>query len=473
MNDSCLKAQELIYNFEFDEAQKILNFQAKTQTNNIAINWLNKQIIFLKIFSSEDKILYSNSLKNWNLIIQQVENQKFNNAWYRFVLSEMYFHKAMVKLRFNEIYSAATDIRTANNLLKENLKMFPAFLPDNKTFGTLQCLFSTIPSKYSFFSQMIGFEGKMQSGLEQLEILVNSDLYYGEYKWIRKEAAFMLSIIQHHFNKNSSKAWEITLKHTNSYQHNVFENYFRATVANYVGKNDDVISILNYTNHQKKYFFHQNSYMMGLAKLRKLDKDADLYFQRYILNYKGQNLIKSSYRFLAWSQIIKNQTSKANEYYLLCSSKGNLNMEEDKQADIESRENKRWHAELLKSRLLFDGKYFDKALKTLDSISIQELKEPKFKFEWSYRKARILHEKKQKEQAINQYKNTIEQSKNSSFYYAAYSCLYIAQLFEEEKNYSSARVYYQKAKNDFPNNKEYVNTIEHKAKAGLKRLENK
>ncbi|MDP2174587.1 MAG: hypothetical protein Q8K70_01610 [Bacteroidota bacterium] len=470
LNDSCLIAQQHIYNFQFNEANRILESQKKINPNNIAIDWLQENTLFYKNFISEDKKLFEASEKKWAQLISNVHKKQFNNAWYRFVLSEMHFHKALIKLRFNEYYSAAGDIKTCHQLLKENKKMFPSFLADNKTYGSLLCVFSTIPTKYQFLSKLTGFEGDMKQGLTELETYIKSDQTYKEHHWIQKEAVFSYAMIQHLLNKNSDLAWQITQENTMDYQQSVFSNYMRARIAAYAGLNETIIETIDKKPNIKHHPFPYMDYMMGLAKLRKLDLHAAIHFNTYIQQYKGQHLIKSSYRYLAWLNIISNKKNLVELHYNNCIKYGNSQSEDDKQAFKEATETTRWTAHSIKARLLFDGKYYDKALAELNLISPNEMTHLKHQIEYHYRKARIYHETKDFQKAIYEYERTIELGENQSYYFAAYSAIYLGNIYEDKNQKQMAKTYYLKAKNGFKANKEYNNSIEQKAKTGLKRL---
>lgn len=470
VNDSCLLAQNYIYNFQFNEASRILENQKKQFPSNIAIDWLQENILFYKNFVSEEKKLFDASQKQWNQLISNVQNKTFNNAWYRFVLSEMYFHKALIKLRFNEYYSAAGDIKTCHQLLIENNKMFPAFLADNKTYGSLICVFSTIPSKYQFLTKLTGFEGDMNQGLKEIEAYIQSDQTYKEHRWIQKEAAFSYAIIQHLLNKKTDLAWQLTEKNTQDYQTSVFSNYARARMAAYAGQNETVIDVINQKPSIKHHAFPYLEYMLGLAKLRKLDYEAASHFKKYIQQYKGQHLIKSSYRYLAWIDILNNRTLQSEQNYQLSIKRGNNHAEEDKQALKEAEEPLRWTAHSIKARLLFDGKYYHKSLAILNQMPQHEIQHLKHKIEHHYRKARIFHETNNHSLAIEEYNYVIEIGKFESYYFAAYSAIYLANIYEAQNDKTLAIKYFTLAKNGFKTNKEYTHSIEQKAKAGLKRL---
>ena len=74
VNDQCLKAQKLIFELKFDEAEKILESEGALNKENIAVPWLSETIIFLKLFISEDQDLYEKSSKSWAALISKAQS---------------------------------------------------------------------------------------------------------------------------------------------------------------------------------------------------------------------------------------------------------------------------------------------------------------------------------------------------------------------------------------------------------------
>ena len=471
MTDSLLKAQEMMYQFRFVEAQKVVDNQRKNELHNLAIDWLDEQLLFMQLVVTEDRQLYENKQFLWGQLFNRIQKKKINNAWYRMVLSDCYVHRGLVKIRFNELSSAASDFKSANKLLIENKTMFPSFLPDNKNSGLLQCLFSSVPEKYQFFAKILGFEGQMESGLKEMEDYIYSPLNYKEHVWLKFETVFAYALIQHHLHKNSQAAFETIDEYSKRMPNTIFVNYAKATLAGYAGKNDLVVNYLSVKYPFQYQPFYYTYYLLGLAKLRQLDMGAADYFEAYIKHYKGNNLKKSALRYLNWIAVLEGQSKVAQQYYGRCIKEGNALSEEDKQAQREAQEGLLWPVKLLQIRLSFDGKYYDKAWKLWQQVEVQQLGHVKHKLEYNYRKARLLQETNQSTNAIKQYLLVVQEGKNLPYYYAAYSSVFIAQLYEERKDIKAAQLYYLKAKNEFKANQEYTQTINQKAKAGLKRLQ--
>lgn len=471
MTENCLKAQSLLYELKLDQAEKLLKSESSKDPDNIAIDWLEESALFLKVFITEDKAVYDKLKKDWAKMLKDLESKTFNNAWYNFVLSDMHIHQALIHLKFNESISAGTDIKSAFKYLKDNKKKFPAFLPDNKNLGFLTCLFSSVPSKYQWLTKLIGFEGDMDEGLSEINAYLKSGLNTREHVWLKLDAAFMYAMVEHHLNKSPDLAWNTIEPYTRNYKNVVIENYMRATVANYAGKNDEMYTVLMakppYAGTTAFYYL---DYLLGICKLRKLDAGAENNFMIYTVKYKGKNYIKSAYRYMSWAMQLKGDEANAKTYYAMGVKMGASILEEDKQAEMECKESVIWHTGILKARLQFDGHYLDNALKTLEGINKSQLTSLKFKLEYDYRKARIYHEQGVKSKAIAMYLETIEKGRKSSYYYAAYSALQLGIIYESQGDKSNAKKYYDMAKSGFPENKEYVQSIEQKAKAGLKRI---
>ncbi|MEZ4804444.1 MAG: hypothetical protein R2852_02875 [Bacteroidia bacterium] len=471
MNENCVKIQNLFLELRFDEAEVLLNAEQSRDAENIAHAWLEESILFYKLFISEDKSLFESSNKTWKDLIQKTEKTKFNNAWYRYILSDMYLHRALIQFKFNQHLNAGGNIQNAHKLLKDNNKKFPYFLPDNINHGFLQCMFSSVPTKYQWLTKLIGFQGDLDEGLKEIEAYMNSDLSYGEHGFIQKEAAFVYALIQHHLNQNTEKAWSTIEKQTQAYKTHILENYMRASIASYNGMNDEVVEILKLKpKHNKAYPFLYMDYMLGVAKMRRLDSDADVYFKIFTVKYEGGNYLKAAYRNLAWMSIIKGNEIEAKVYYDLCLKSGIAEIEDDKQAFKEAQEKLIWPRDLLKARLLFDGEYYKKALQALNKVKYGDLNTMRYKLELNYRKARIYHESGEADKAIPFYMQTCENGKTQSYYYSAYSALQLGLIYENKKDYTNAAKYYKLAKSGYPNNTEYVSSIEQKAKAGLKRI---
>jgi hypothetical protein len=107
------------------------------------------------------------------------------------------------------------------------------------------------------------------------------------------------------------------------------------------------------------YKFHYLNYMLGMAKLYHLEADANVYLENYVNEFKGKTFLKAAYLKLAYHYLLHQNKEKYNYYLQEIPKHGNEITDEDKAAEKESKGSGSPNVYLLKSRLLFDGGYYN------------------------------------------------------------------------------------------------------------------
>jgi len=279
---------------------------------------------------------------------------------------------------------------------------------------------------------------------------------------------FLLLYLQN----NEEAAWELIQVRHEKDQESLLHSFAYALIALRTRHNDEAIEILNSRPKGDEYIaFPFLNYLMGLAKIRKLDENAARHFKTFLIFYKGRNYIKDAYQKLAWLSLIHDNFSLYNTYMASCQSKGYGYMEIDKQAEEEAVSREIPNPILLKARLLSDGGYYEKALALLKGKSTKDFSKKKDRIEFTYRAARIYHTWQMEDKSIPYYEATIKNGENEPYYYAANSALQLGHIFEERNNFEKARQYYQKSLSI--NGYQYAESLQMKAKAGLNRIEHK
>jgi tetratricopeptide (TPR) repeat protein len=235
-----------------------------------------------------------------------------------------------------------------------------------------------------------------------------------------------------------------------------------------LNKNESAIQILENRplaeEYEKFYFL---DHLLGVAKLNKHDSTAIEHLTNFNANFKGVNYIKSNLQRMSWYYYIKGDLDKAKEYKEAIFSRGSSIHEEDKQAQnfaAKPEPNRR----LLSTRLYYDGGYFDLALTAISAIDPKSLSTPSLKAEYCYRKGRILEKQGQIEPSLKLYEACTLFAIDSEEYYGAYAALYLGNHYLKVMDLEKAKKFYERALT-FPKNKEYTESIELRAKAGLKK----
>ena len=322
---------------------------------------------------------------------------------------------------------------------------------------------------------MVGIHGTIEQGVNEILSVLEVSMKQEGYSHYKSECLFYLSFIQMNLMPNKDK----TLDYIRAIEQDP-ENlkspmaiYALARIYMKSGMNDKAIDLLTNRPRGEDYFpFHYLDYLNGLAKLHRLDADADTYLFQYVNNFNRLNYIKDAYQKIGWYYFVNGDTPKYHEYMNKVKQYGSEIVDADKQAEREAENVDLPNFHLLRARLLFDGGYYMKALTELTSNTSEGfLKTESDSLEYTYRIGRIYHEWGKPEAAISFYKKTIDQGSESEHFYAANAALKLGNILEDQGKFEEALKYYDAAQH--MNNKEYRNSINQKAKAGENRIENR
>ena len=144
-------------------------------------------------------------------------------------------------------------------------------------------------------------------------------------------------------------------------------------------------------------------------------------------------------------------------------------LDEDKEALSEAQSGIIPHADLLRVRLLYDGGYYAEALRMMAGMPRSDLRTYKDQVEYVYRLARLFQAQGKTDEAIIQYRRVLELGRNKSWYFAANSALLLGEIMEQRKDFSTSADYFKACLS--MRHHEYQNSIDQKAKAGLRRVQ--
>jgi predicted negative regulator of RcsB-dependent stress response len=204
-----------------------------------------------------------------------------------------------------------------------------------------------------------------------------------------------------------------------------------------------------------------------MAKMRTLSQDAAAPLNNYLKNYRGVNLEKDTYLSLGYLNLLKGNTAGYQTNIELVRVKGYDYHDRDKQA-LKEAGYPAPDKDLLKARLLFDGGYYDAALKELADKKSDDFKLLRDKIEYTYRLGRIYDAKDRDDVAVKFYQYAINMGSKQQYYFASNAALRIGVIYEKKKDAAKARQYFNTAIS--MKDHDYENSIENKAKEGLRRL---
>lgn len=470
-NANCLKAYQNIFELKLNTARQLIALEKKTHPSNAIVPLLENYVDYFYLITNESKTEFDRLENNKAARLDQISADDKNSPYYLYAQAEINLQWALLRGRYGAYYTAAREINRANGQLLENNKKFPGFHLNGKGLGLINAVMGALPDGFLKTTlAAFGIKGNVQAGLHKLEKLAENlpkSTFEPFYEEVVFYYAYVLSDVAH-----SPQAYAKTLKYTARIaDSSLMKTYLQAYVSMRTAHNEEVIDVLANKPIGALYqSFPYLDYLMGLAKLNKLDLDAAAtYFNKFLQTNKGSNYIKDTYLHLGWMELLQKDEPAFSALMAKVKTNGNTYQSRDKQALNEANAPKP-NVILLKSRLLFDGGYYSKALAAIANSEADDFLTTKDKTEYYYRLGRINDELEKDDMALSNYQNTINVGKNLKYYYAAKAAIQMGKIYERKNNPTKAKLSYSTAIN--MKNHEYENSIETEAKEGLKALGN-
>jgi hypothetical protein len=467
-NQNCLKAYDAIFFLKLTTARQILAVEKKQNPNNGIVPLLENYVDYFYLLTTDSKTDFDRLQQLKSDRLDQLEDQDQASPYYLYAQAEVNLQWALIRGRYGEYFTAAREIKKANGQLLDNQKKFPGFVLNVKGLGLINAFLGNLPdgmlkSTLSTF----GIKGNLNSGIAMLDRLAET-LPQSKYDPFFEEVifyyAFVLNDIAH-----SPQAYAKTMKYTAKISNaSLLKTYLQALVASKSGHNDQAIEILQSRPAGAAYqAFPYLDFLLGSAKLNKLDYTAAIDFSRFLKSNKGVNYIKDANLHLAWVALLKGDSGAYNAYKDKVKSEGYVFQEKDKQALNEANDSP-LQPLLLKARLLFDGGYYAKAHQILSESTETNFKPGRDRIEYNYRLGRILDVIGKDDDAISKYERAITLGRNLKYYYAANAALQAGKIFERKKSWTKASAFFNVAIQ--MKNHDYESSIETQAKSGLLRI---
>ncbi|MCC6251827.1 MAG: hypothetical protein IT238_05140 [Bacteroidia bacterium] len=464
------KAYEHVTALRYNQSLFYIEAEKKANPANNLIMVVENYKICMEILLNENKELLNNYAKTKDKIIKTLESENEKNPYYLYALGEINMQWGFACIKTGEYLSGVLAINKAYKLFTRNAEKYPNFIPQLKSLGLLHSLIGIVPDEYKWAVSILGFKGSLIEGTNELNQYYSVALKDTLYKCFQTEATLIYSIIQINFNPDKNNLNKILQQINSQNQLNPILSFAYADICMHNGNIDEAIYHLqNNTYSETQYLkFHYLNYILGSAKLYRLDNDANVYLEKYIKQFKGQSFLKSACLKLAYFYLVQNNTEKYFYWLKQIDKYGNEMTDEDKEAQKQVNNTALPNIYLLKSRLLFDGGFYHQSHKSLIQLKKEDLMTTRDRLEFIYRLGRIEHKLDNNKKAIYYYKIVLKNGSSYSYYYAANAALNLGNIYEELHDKPKAKYYFEECLK--LRNHEYQRSIDQKAKAGLKRL---
>ena len=473
-NQNCTDAFDLLISLRFDEARKLIANEKKGNPDNAIPYFLDNYIDFLGSFIGEEESAFKDYTAAMAVRKKRIELERSDSPYYKYCIATMDMQVAFTRMKFGEYVKAAAEINRAYRLLERNNREYPDFIPQKLSLGMLHTLIGSIPDKYDWIRKATGLKGTVNGGIQEMQQVFDYSQSVPKWKYLQNETLFLLSLTSINLAADKTFAEKILNWYNKDegmqlIHENPLMAYCKANLCFKRGLNDQGIQILTSRPNGLRFFhFHYLDYLLGVAKLNRLDNDAWAYLINFTANFKGKNFVRSAYQHIAWNYLINGDLKKYHEYMNRIPLTGDNTTDSDKKALSDFKSGEIPDPHLLKAQLSFDGGYYERALVELSAFNQSPSKTEHHSLEYLYRLARVYHEMGKTAEAIRYYNLTIEKGQDKTWYFAANAALQLGMIYENMKMYDLARTFYKKSLTMDPS--EYKNSISQKAEAGLSRI---
>lgn len=389
------------------------------------------------------------------------------DADHLFMQAELRLQWAFVYLKYGHEFDAALNLKQAYEIAESCKLKFPKYLAIKKTSGLLQIIIGSVPEKYNWVLSLLGIQGSIQNGLDELEAVRKSN------SALAFEADLLFSLVQGFVFQQPDLAVKELRKLQEKEPDNNLVLFLGATLAIKNSQSEDALDMLNRLSESSQHFpIYYAEYLKGEIYLHKADYLNSITSYRWFINhYTGQNYIKDAYYKIGLCYWLNGNSSDALAIFKEAKTKGREESEADKYAGRSLAETEMPHVKLSKVRYYTDGGYYAEASRLAAAITPEELPTKRDQVEFQYRKARLAHKTNQLTTAKLFYQQTIAANGSENWYFAPNACLQLGYIAWEEKDKASAERYFLQALSYKKH--EYKNSIDSKAKTALAQLNRK
>lgn len=465
-NSNCLKAYRHLMALQYEEARLVLSAEQKKNPSNIIPLYLADYEDCLNLLFNGDPRNYAALKGRLDQRLELVEQGDQNNPWYRFCKANLYLHWALVAMRFNEQFKAASRFRKSFLLLRENSALYPGFGENKVLLGLEQAVAGAIPDNYKWLGSVFGVKGDINKGVAAIVAYLNA---HTDGKAVLHEEAMIYYIYLKFYLLNAREtAWKYCNSNAYPEKDNLMRSFIKSNIALNHRKADIAEAIVSKASLLQEYpSFPIMYYEHAEAKLMQLDYSCTGLYLQFLKNYKGGHFVKDSWLKIAWAAYLQ-QDKKSRDYAIAQVQKtGNAQTDADKQAQKFALKPEWPLPALLEVRLLIDGGLYPKALATIQKIDKQGLNTSNL-LEYHFRYGRIFEELGQYENALVFYTTTINSGRQRQEYYAARAALQSGFIYESQGKKAAAIARFRDCLS--MRDHDAQNAIDQLAKAGLNRL---
>jgi tetratricopeptide (TPR) repeat protein len=456
------EAFQKVMQLKLEEAEEILTVQSIRDSDKCLAVYLLNYADFLRVFNSGDPAEWERYKQSSFSRLKQI-SQIAGSQYFYYSLWNIHLQDAILRIKFGESVRAARSFYRFQRSLQEGIRAYPDFFLNLQGIAFHEILTGLVPEGYSSLVRLLGIQGSLDRGLQALDMYAS---LVSRMPGFREEASLLRWLMKIYVQ---GRAEEVVreIEGTEEFLNMKSPGTVIYAIASMKsGQSEKALIVLEaYQPAAGEQEIHLMQLLYGEALLYKGSQKASSHLQEFLKSYKGQD-----YRKVAWHKL-------AMHYYLLGEQdlmeisiegllrEGALLTDPDRQAYSEGRKLRDYHPVLLRSRLKFDGGYYQEAMEVLQEFAPEDEQQ---QTEFHYRMARIYHRMGDEDMAIAQYMRVIEEGNALKNYFPAYSSLQLATIYRDRNQKERAVEFYHMALR--LNRGEYKRTIDWEVNRNLRQL---
>ncbi|HEX4374471.1 MAG TPA: hypothetical protein VHZ50_14315, partial [Puia sp.] len=226
-----------------NEARLLIQKEKQQNPQNGVTILLDNYIDYFSLLASENKNEYNRLSDAKSARLSALEENDKNSPYYLYSQAQVYLQWSFLKAKFGDYKSSAFDAKKAANLLKENTKKYPDFLPDKISLALVNVIFGSIPENLKWITNFLGMSGNMQAGVRQLEE-IRAELPKTRYSYYDDEVIFFISTIDISVARNINGYNKLILYVAGMDNNSLLKSYLQGYIASKTAHNDDAINYL-------------------------------------------------------------------------------------------------------------------------------------------------------------------------------------------------------------------------------------
>lgn len=454
------KIHQLVLNLQTDQAYKQLD---KVKTNDFHKMYVLSFCETLDVLISEDEEKFQKIESNFRERLRYLASLPAGSEAL-FLQAELNLQRGFNFMNLGQEFNAVWAIRNAYNLTQECLKKYPDFIPIKKTSGVIEVMVGSVPDKYHFFISLLGMKGSVVTGQKQLEQLRTSA------SSLNIEANLLYFTIKGLINQQIDEAVKGFNEILKEKPDNKLALFLGINMMMKNSQSEEALKLIHVLDATPGGLpMHYIDYLKGEILLQKGEYVGSVQaYQKFIANYRSQNFKKDAYYKISLAYYLQGKSDLAKINFDKAKVTGRDIVEPDHHADVQLKDDSFPNAKILKVRFYTDGGYYKEAKDLFHGITSNDLKSKRDQVEYYYRKARLAHKTSDVNAAKLFYKQTIDMSGESEWYFAPNSALQLGYIAQANHEYTLARKYFQMALTY--KRHEYKNSIDGKAKSALEQL---